>query len=216
LRHFIITAVAVALIISCASINAGPAFFPREFHGIISVQSMPASQCTLGTFYFADTTKTADAGYIPLTASLGMDFAFLFGYVHLVPKFIHEISIGGDGDGFWGFGGALALEAHPFRDAKYDPYLYGNFGYINMPGGGYGGQGYHLDVGGGFVYPLTAKVKFSPFMAYTPVSKWLRKKKVGYMVIDPIIGPEPAYEGRFCTHRGLRLGVSVLFNVFGG
>ena len=199
-----------------AILNAGPAFFPKEFRGVVSVQSLPVAQCTLKAFYFTDTITSADVGYIPLTVSLGMDFAFFYGYIHSLPKLIFETSIGGDGEGFWGFGGALAFKVHPLPDAKYDPYLYCNFGYVNMPGGGYEGCGYHMDVGGGLIYPFKPSLKIAPFIAYTPVSQWMRRKQVGYMLVDPIIGPEPAYEGRICRHSGLRVGVSILFNIFGG
>jgi hypothetical protein len=214
LRRFNVAVVVLGLLMSCVVVNAGPAFFPKEFSGLISMQSLPVGQCTLQTFNFADTTTSGDAGYIPLTVSVGMDLAILFGYIHLNPKVIFETSVGGDGEGFWGMGGALALEAHPLRAARNDPYLYCNFGYINMPGGGYDGQGYHIDVGTGFIYSMSRTVKIAPFIAYTPVNQWMRKREVGYILVDPIIGPEPAYEGRLCRHSGLRLGISVLFNIF--
>jgi hypothetical protein len=197
-------------------LNGGPAFFPREFHIESSIQSLPVAQCTLRTFYFIDTTKSAVAGYTPLTLSLGMDFALFYGYVHSAPKLIFETSVGGDGEGFWGMGGAIALKVHPLNGTKYDPYLFLNFGYLNMPGGGYDGNGYHVDIGGGFIHSLKGTIKISPFIAYTPVSQWMRRRQVGYILIDPTLGPEPAYEGRLCRHSGLRLGISFLFNVFGG
>ena len=81
-------------------------------------------------------------------------------------------------------------------------------------GGGYDGHGYHIDIGGGFIYPIRPTIKLAPFVAYTPISQWTRRKQVGYILIDPIIGPEPAYEGRTCQHSGLRVGFSILFNLF--
>jgi hypothetical protein len=215
LRRLIFPLLIFGFLICGEMLKAGSPFFPKEFNGMVSIQSLPAAQCTLKEFYFTDTTRSANAGFIPVTASIGMDFAFFYGYAHSLPKLIFETSIGGDGERFWGFGGALALEAHPLRDAKYDPYLFVNFGYINMPGGGYDGHGYHLDVGGGFVFPMKSALKVTPFIAYTPVSQWMRRKQVGYVLVDPIIGPEPAYEGRLCRHSGLRFGISVLFNIFG-
>lgn len=199
-----------------SSAGANSAFFPKEFSGVVSVQSLPVGRCILKCFYFGDTTTYQDAGYIPLSAGIGVDFAFLFGYLHSIPKLIFETSIGGDGEDFWGIGGALAFEAHPLKSTKNDPYLYCNFGYINMPAGGYEGHGYHFDIGGGFMYPVRSTIKICPFIAYTPISQWIRRKQVGYMLVDPIIGPEPAYEGRTCKHAGMRVGVSFMFGVFGG
>ncbi len=191
-------------------------FFPKEFNTIVSIQALPVSECVLKSFYFADTTTYQDAGYVPLTAGIGMDFAFLFGYIHSQPKLIFETSVGGDGDAFTGFGGAIAFEAHLLKNSRNDPYLFCNYGYLNMSGGGYGGSGYHIDLGGGFVYPIRPSIKMAPYVAYTPVSKWIRKKQVGYILVDPIIGPEPAYEGRSCQHSGVRIGISVIMNIFGG
>lgn len=214
LKPFIAAVVTTVFLLGSGALDAGPAFFSRELKGVVSIQSLPLGHSTLKEFYFADTTTLEDAGYIPMTAGLGMGCVLFYGYVHTHGKLIFETSMGGSGEGFWGLGGAIALEVHPFRDALYDPYLLLDFGYINMPGGGYDGEGYHVDVGAGLTLPVKPTFKVSPFIAYTPVSQWMRKKQVGYMLVDPIIGPEPAYEGRICSHSGFRVGISVLFNLF--
>ena len=210
-----LTGCVCGLLLSVIALNGGAAFFPKEFRIEGTVQSMPVAQCSLRTFYFIDTTRSAVSGYTPLTLSLGIDFALLFGYVHSVPKLIFETSVGGDGEGFWGVGGAIAFKVHPLNGMKYNPYLFLDFGYLNMSGGGYDGVGYHFDVGSGFVYPLKKTIKVSPFIAYTPVSQWMRRRQVGYILINPSVGPEPGYEGRLCRHTGWRVGLSFLFNVFG-
>jgi len=186
-------------------------FWHIDMHCFFSIQVLPIAQCTLTTYFWSsDTTKAPSSDYIPLTLSFGVDVAILYGHMHVIPKFIYETNATDQGDyPFWGIGGAVALEIHPFKNVKYDPYVYFNLGFLNMAQEDYQGYGYHVDLGGGFVLPINPTVKISPFFAYTLVSQWVQKKEIGYSIIIP----GPVYNGRECKCSGLRVGLTFLFDI---
>jgi hypothetical protein len=186
--------------------KADDAFINEGLHEVITFKFLFPMQCTLQTYYLSsDTTKTMTWSYIPFTVTLGVDIAAVNGYFHAVPKFCCELNMVKGDYPFWGVGGAIAFEVHPFPTTERNPYMFVSSGVIDMTQMDYEGMGYYIDTGFGIFLPLGKSFKVSPFLAYPFVSHWeqIRETEVctgsGY----------PLYNGRKCDHVGIRIGFSV-------